>query len=160
MDIIKPASRRRQWLPLLAGATLLVLLGTSLFGLTRFEEALPELNRASVWSGAVERGELRLAIRATGRFVPARERWITAASDGLVETIAVEDGDAVEGGALLLELSNADAEQRALEARLTARTERASARASEARLHNAKHAHCFPERGCGLVCRHFPEERR
>lgn len=136
MDIVKERKGGRQWGTLLLGVGVLALFGSGLVGLTRFEPALPELDRATVWTGAVERGEFLIEVRATGRFVPASERWITAATSGLVESIAVADGDRLESGEALLLLSDDDVERQALEARLAARTERAEALAAEARLRN------------------------
>jgi HlyD family secretion protein len=70
-------------------------------------------------------------VSAAGAFKPIEQRWITAASPGVVEEVRVLPGDRVEPGTLLAVLSNPDvvSEQAQGEANL------ASAEAERASLH-------------------------
>ena len=68
-------------------------------------------------------------VRGTGTLVPEEIRWIPATTEGTVERIVIRPGAAVTPSTIVLELSNPELEQTALEAEL-------NLRAAEARFSN------------------------
>jgi len=117
MDIQRPdlsRAKRRRRLLLLGGGLVLVALAT--VGLTRLEPAAPTLERAMVWSDTVKRGPMTREVRGLGTLVPEEIRWITASSAGRVERILLLPGETVGPDTVLVELSNPELDQHALEA--------------------------------------------
>ena len=64
-------------------------------GLSRLEPAAPPVEEASIWMGVVERGEMIRQVRGTGSLVPEVIWWIPAESEGRVEQILEQPGNAV-----------------------------------------------------------------
>jgi len=132
MDVARPdQSRRRRQRQVGLGtlAVSAVLLVT--LGLSRLKPAAPTVERATIWIDAVKRGEMLRQVRGTGSLVPEGIRWIPAPSEGRVERIVVQPGAAVEADTVLLELSNPEVAQSALQAA-------ADLRAAEAQLAELK----------------------
>ena len=65
-------------------------------------------------------------VRGTGTLVPEEIRWIPATTEGTVERIVIRPGAAVRPSTVVLELSNPELEQTALEAELNLRAAEAS----------------------------------
>ncbi len=102
--------RRSLYGLLAAGAIVLVTVG-----LSRLEPAAPSLERGTVWMGDVERGSMVRQVRGSGTLVPEEIRWIPAENAGRVERIYVQAGAVVTATATILELSNPEREQEALD---------------------------------------------
>lgn len=104
MDI--PLTRRR-W-PRIAAVVLVVAVGltASVVTLGSIEPAVPSVARETLWTAKVQRGEMVREVRARGKLLPVRIRWITAPSPARIERSHVRSGDAVAEDALLFELSN------------------------------------------------------
>jgi len=66
----------------------------------------PAVQRSDLWLSTVERGPLPIVVSAAGAFKPIEQRWITAASPGVVEEVRVLPGDRVGPGTVLAVLSN------------------------------------------------------
>lgn len=81
----------------------------------------------------VERGELVRSVSGRGTLVPLRVRWLTATTAARVERLGVEPGATVDADTVVIELSNADLELAALQAR----SDLAAARADLANLNAA-----------------------
>src|SRR6185369_11491639 len=81
-----------------AAAILLVTLGVA-----RLKPAARSVPRATVWIDAVKRGPMVRQVRGIGTLVPVEVRWIPATTDARVERI-------------VLQPSNPEVEQRAIEA--------------------------------------------
>jgi HlyD family secretion protein len=113
MDVPLPPRARWPRRLLLAGA--LVVLGLGAWALARLQPAAPTIERAAVWSDTVKRGAMVQKVRGTGALVPEEIRWVTAASPGRVERIALLPGVAVQADTILVELSNPELEQTVLE---------------------------------------------
>ena len=113
-------SRRIRAAAILAACVALVSIIT--VSLARLKPAAPTVDRATVWTGTVERGQMLRQVRGTGTLVPEEVRWIPAATDGQVERILVQPGSAVEADSVLVELSNPELQLEAQDAsfRLTA----------------------------------------
>ncbi|MCG6928458.1 MAG: RND transporter, partial [Acidobacteria bacterium] len=130
MDIARPpeerARRRRRRVIYWSAGVVAILLVT--LGLSRLESAAPRVERATVWTDVVKRGNMVRQVRGLGTLVPEEIRWIPAVTDGRVERIVIYPGTEVAADSVILELSNpelqtsardADAELRAAEAQFT-----------------------------------------
>ncbi|MCS6805933.1 MAG: efflux RND transporter periplasmic adaptor subunit [Acidobacteriota bacterium] len=157
MDIPRPSVARRKRLRRalygLIGLGLIVLITV---GVSRLKPAPPSVERATVWIDTVKRGPMLRQVRGLGTLVPEEIRWIPAATEGRVERRLVQPGAVVKSDTVLLELSNPELEQAALEAKMQLRaaeaeytnlrvqlesqllTQRAQAAAVQAEYHQAK----------------------
>jgi HlyD family secretion protein len=116
MDIARPdiAEKKKRRRIIVAGASVLVVLALSL-GLSRLRPAAPTVD-STVWVDEVKRGPMVRQVRGLGTLVPVEIRWITAATDGRVERLAVLPGTPVKADTVLLELFNPEVELAALDA--------------------------------------------
>jgi len=105
--------RRRRWL--LGGITLVaVALITGAVSL--LEPAPPTVERNTVYFGTVQRGPMLRQVRGHGTLVPLEKRWLPTRTGGRIERILLRPGDRVEPDSVILELSNPEVEQAALDA--------------------------------------------
>ena len=107
IPISRPTRRTR---PLLLGGAALLLLGL-VAGLARLKPAAPSADRQSILVGTVKRGPMVFQVRGTGTLQPVEVRWITSATAGRVERVAVLPGTAVKAGDVILELANPELQQ-------------------------------------------------
>jgi len=105
--------RRRRWL--LGGGTLLVV-GLVTVGTSLLEPAPPSVDRDTVYFGTVERGSMLRQVRGHGTLVAVETRWIPARTRGRIERIRLQPGARVEPDSVILELSNPEVKQAALDA--------------------------------------------
>jgi HlyD family secretion protein len=120
MDVARdPAHLKRKRLKqfALAGAGILVIAAVSI-ALARMEPAAPTVERATLLIDTVKRGPLIRQVRGLGTLVPEDTRWLPATTDGRVERILLRPGAQVRADSVVLELSNPQVEQEALNARL------------------------------------------
>ncbi len=96
-----------------AGAVAILLVT---LGLSRLESAAPRVERATVWTDVVKRGNMLRQVRGLGTLVPEEIRWIPAATDGRVERIVIYPGTEVTADSVVLELSNPELQMSAEEA--------------------------------------------
>src|SRR5580704_3596197 len=121
MDIARPdikrQKRRRQIVGLVIG---LVLLGAVTFGVSRLKPAAPEVERSTVWTDTVKRGSMLRQVRGLGSLIPSQEftRQIPAETEATVVRIRMLPGSQVKADSILIEMSNPQVEQAALDARL------------------------------------------
>lgn len=92
----------------------------------------PTVQRSDLWISTVERGPLPITVSAAGAFTPIEQRWISAASPGVVEEVRVLPGDRVEPDTVLAVLSN----PAVVSEQAQARANLASAEAQRASLHS------------------------
>lgn len=97
-------------------ATLLVIAVS--IALARMEPAPPTVPVDTLLRDTVKRGSLVRQVRGPGTLVPEDTRWIPATTDARVERILLQPGAAVLADSVILELSNPQVEQEALNARL------------------------------------------
>jgi len=121
MDIARPdlkrQKRRRQ--VLLAGiAAVVVALAT--IGVSRLRPAAPSVERGTVWTDTVKRGSMLRQVRGLGSLIPSQEsvRQIPAETEATVLRIRILPGSQVKADTILLEMSNPQTEQAALDAQL------------------------------------------
>ncbi|MGH9379782.1 MAG: efflux RND transporter periplasmic adaptor subunit [Thermoanaerobaculia bacterium] len=117
MDVVNPAlgrAKRRRRLILSGAAVGVVALVT--VALSRLEPAAPSVDQRSLFLDTVRRGEMVRQVRGPGTLVPVEIRWIAAPVAGRVDRIPALAGERVTAETALLELSNPEVEQSALEA--------------------------------------------
>jgi len=132
MDFERHSQARRRKVRriiIVAGALLGVVALT--VGVSTLNPAVPRVQRAFVWIDAVKRGPMLRAVAGTGALVPVEIRWVPALTAGRVERILVLPGAAVKADTVVLELSNPELQQAALEAEW-------QVQAAEAELENLK----------------------
>ncbi len=112
--ILKRRRLRQVILAVLAGIVVLVVS----VALARMEPAAPSVERATVLEDVVKRGSIIRQVRGPGTLVPEDTRWLPATTDGRVERILLRPGARVEADSVILELTNPQVEQEALDARL------------------------------------------
>ncbi len=112
MDIPRPdvAKKKKARRIICTGAGLLVIT----VALSRLEPAAPSVNRATVYMDTVKRGSMLRQVRGPGTLVPEEIRWISARTDGRIERRMLP-GIKVEADTILLEMSNPELEQAALD---------------------------------------------
>ena len=121
MDIARPElkrqKRRRQiiW----AGVAIVLLVAATL-GVSRLKPAAPSVERGTVWTDTVKRGPMLRQVRGLGTLVPSQEavRQIPAETDATVVRIRLLPGSQVKADTVLLEMSNPQVEQAAIDAQL------------------------------------------
>jgi HlyD family secretion protein len=98
-----------------AGGVALVLVTIAIYSM---EPAALAVEKESVWVDAVKRGTMVREVRGPGTLVPEQIRWIAAASQGRVERVLLEAGTEVGADSVILELTNPEVEQAAMDAEL------------------------------------------
>ena len=119
MDIARPDIARAKKIRRIVYATgfaVVILLIT--VGVSRLEPAAPRVDKDTVYMDTVERGEMLRNVRGTGTLVPEQLRWITPITNGTVERLVLRPGATVRPDTVVIELSNPELEQQALENRL------------------------------------------
>jgi len=89
-------------------------------GLSRLKPAAPTVERSTVWMDTVKRGSVLRQVRGLGTLVPMEGsiQWIPAITEGRVDKILELPGTAVKPETALLEMSNPQLQQEALDASL------------------------------------------
>ena len=128
MDISRPdlkiKKRRRQALMIAGGV---VVLGVVTFLVYRLKPAAPSVDRSIVWTDTVKRGPLVVQVRGLGTLVPREDaiRQIPAQTEATVVRIRTLPGSIVKPDTVLLELSDPQLSQEALDAELSLKEARA-----------------------------------
>jgi HlyD family secretion protein len=99
-----------------AVGVLIIVLVSVVLG--QMKPAAPTVERATVWVDTVKRGPMVRQHRGLGTLVPEDTRWLPATTEGRVERIVLRAGAQVTPSSVILELSNPQVEQEALNARL------------------------------------------
>src|SRR5271168_4230621 len=121
MDIARPEfrvqKRRRSIIWVAAGSV--VLVGVTI-GVSRLKPAAPEVDRSTVWTDTVKRGPMLRQVRGLGSLIPSHEdvRQIPAETEATVIRIVKLPGSQVDPDTVLVEMSNSQLEQEALDAQL------------------------------------------
>ena len=121
MDIARPEfrtqKRRRQ--TIIAAAAVLAVAAVSV-GVSRLQPAAPTVERGTVWTDTVKRGPMLRQVRGLGTLVPSQEavRQIPAETEATVVRIHMLPGSQVTASTILLEMSNPQTEQAAVDAEL------------------------------------------
>jgi HlyD family secretion protein len=100
-----------------AGVGVLIVVLVSV-ALAQMKPAAPTVERATVWVDTVKRGPMVRQVRGLGTLVPEDTRWLPATTEGRVERIVLRPGAHVKPDSVILELTNPQVEQEAINARL------------------------------------------
>jgi HlyD family secretion protein len=120
MDIARPELARAKKIrrAIYGGIALVVLIIVTL-GLAKLKPAAPTVDRSTVWSGTVARGNMLREVRGLGTLVPEDIRWIAAQSNAKVDRIVLRSGATVKPDSIILELSDPQLQDDTLTAQLT-----------------------------------------
>ena len=121
MDIARPEfknQKRRRQLFILA-AVILAVSAVSV-GVSRLKPAAPTVDRGTVWTDTVKRGPMLRQVRGLGTLVPTQEavRQIPAETEATVVRIHMLPGSQVKADTILLQMTNPQTEQAAVDAQL------------------------------------------
>jgi multidrug efflux pump subunit AcrA (membrane-fusion protein) len=139
MDIARPEfkrqKRRRQIMWLGVGIVALV---AATVGVSRLKPAAPSVERGTVWTDTVKRGPMLRQVRGLGTLVPSQEavRQIPAETDATVVRIRLLPGSQVKADTVLLEMSNPQVEQAAIDAQLQLKAAEAAYQSLRGKLDN------------------------
>jgi len=109
----EPRRKTKRWVYLGIGIAVVVVITVAL---GRLGPAAPGVDRSSIWTDVVKRGEMVRQVRGPGTLVPEDVRYIASLTAGRVERRLVLPGAEVDSSTVLLELSNPDVEIQALDA--------------------------------------------
>ena len=121
MDIARPEfkqqKRRKQIMWVVIGV---VCLAAVTVGVSRLKPAAPEVERTTVWTDSVKRGPMLRQVRGLGSLIPSQEftRQIPAETEATVVRIRMLPGSQVKADTILVEMSNPQVEQAAVDAQL------------------------------------------
>ena len=101
-------------------AAIIILLSLAIVGgvtlaLAKLKPAAPTLDRSTAVIDTVKRGPMVREVRGSGTLVPQVVRWVPAPSDGRVEKILLQPGVEVRSDTVIVELSNPEMEQQAVD---------------------------------------------
>ena len=105
----KKKIRRTIWI----GVAVLAVAGVSV-AVSRLQPAAPLVPAGTPWIDAVKRGQMIRNVRGSGTLVPEDIRWITSTTAGRVERLVLRAGAQVKPDSVILEMSNPDLKQAAL----------------------------------------------
>src|SRR5208282_2334026 len=121
MDIARPefkTQKRRRQLFILAA----VILGVAAVsvGVSRLKPAAPTVERGTVWTDTVKRGPMLRQVRGLGTLEPTQEavRQIPAETEATVVRIYMLPGSQIKAGTILVQMTNPQTEQAAVDALL------------------------------------------
>jgi RND family efflux transporter MFP subunit len=121
MDIARPElktrKRRRQ---AIIGTVVALAVAAVSVAVMRLKPAAPTVERGTVWTDTVKRGPMLRQVRGLGSLVPSQEsvRQIPAETEATVVRIQLLPGSQVTAGSIMLEMSNPQTEQAAVDAQL------------------------------------------
>ena len=121
MDIARPEFKEQKRRRLVISATIgLVCLVAVTAAVSRLKPAAPELERSTVWTDTVKHGVMLRQVRGLGSLVPSQEfiRQIPAETEATVVRIRMLPGSKVTANDVLMEMSNPQVEQAAVDAKL------------------------------------------
>ena len=137
MDIARPEfkeQKRRRQIAVGSAVAVLVILTTIL--VYRLKPAAPTVERGTVWTDSVKRGSMLRQVRGIGSLVPSQESvlQIPAETEATVVRIRMLPGSLVKADTILLEMSNPQVEQAAVDADLQWKAAQAEYQSQRAKL--------------------------
>jgi HlyD family secretion protein len=136
MDVIRTDAPRRRSRLMIAGIVAVVIVAT--IAIARLRPAAFAVERASIVTDTVRRGEMTREVRGSGVLTPVDVRWIAATTDARVERIVVQPGTAVKADTVLIELSDPQQQQAGRDAEWQLRAAEADYETTRAQLENEK----------------------
>ncbi len=121
MDIARPEFKRQKIRrQIVLTAVAVVAIAGATVGVMRLRPAAPSVERGTVWTDTVKHGSMLRQVRGPGSLVPTQEavRQIPAETEATVVRIHLLPGSQVKANDILLEMSNPQVEQAAVDAQL------------------------------------------
>jgi HlyD family secretion protein len=117
MDVARPdiARRKRRRRIVVSIISAVALAGVTI-GLSQLQPAAPSVEKGSVWTDTVKRGEMLRVVRGNGTLVPEQIQFVQSETGGRVERILIKPGAQVTPDTILMELSNPELKQAAFDA--------------------------------------------
>lgn len=137
MDIVRPEVKRKKRIRLIiyiVAAVVLIPLVT--YALSRLKPAAPSVDNGTIWTDSVKRGPMLREVRGLGTLVPETILLIPAATDGRVDKRYILPGTPVKAGTSILDLSNPELQQTALDAEYQMKGAQANLEQTRALLQN------------------------
>jgi len=139
MDIVRDESvkkKKRQKQTAMIVVAVIAVLGATL-GVSKLKPALQSVDGGTIWPDTVKRGSMLRQVRGLGSLVPIPDdvRLIPAETDARVERILIlPGGTPIKADAVIMELSNPQVEQEALNADLELRSAEAEYQNTKAKI--------------------------
>jgi len=121
MDIARPDLKLKKKRRLIFWSAIVVVsLGIVTIAVGRLKPAAPEVERSTIWSDSVKRGFMLRQVRGLGSLIPSQEftRQLPAEIEATVVRVLKLPGSLVTADTVLLEMSNPQVEQAAVDAKL------------------------------------------
>lgn len=137
MDIVRPEVKRKKRVRLIiyiVAAVVLIPLVT--YALSRLKPAAPSVDSGTIWTDTVKRGPMLREVRGLGTLVPETILLIPAATDGRVDKRYILAGTPVKANTAILDLSNPELQQTALDAEYQMKGAQANLEQTRALLQN------------------------
>ena len=138
MDIARPDIKQKKMRRTLVWSAIGVVVAVALAVLVaRLKPASPTVDRSSIWTDTVKRGDLTIQVRAsTGQLVPREDsiQLIPAETDATVVRIRVLPGTKVTPDTILMDLADPQLDQELLNAQLALKGAEADYKSLEATL--------------------------
>jgi HlyD family secretion protein len=137
VDIARPEAKRKKKIRrtiYIAAAVVLIPLVT--YALSKLKPAAPTVDSATVWTDTVKRGPMLREVRGLGTLVPETIRLIPAATDGQVVQRNLLPGTPLKADTVILEMSNPELQQAALDAEYQMKGAEANLEQTKALLQN------------------------
>jgi HlyD family secretion protein len=137
VDIARPEAKRKKKIRrtiYIAAAVVLIPLVT--YALSKLKPAAPTVDSATVWTDTVKRGPMLREVRGLGTLVPETVRLIPAATDGQVVQRNLLPGTPLKADTVILEMSNPELQQAALDAEYQMKGAEANLEQTKALLQN------------------------
>jgi HlyD family secretion protein len=117
MDVARPdLARKKRRRRLILSILSLVAVAAVTLGLSQLDPAAPTVEKGSIWTDTVKRGEMLRQVRGNGSLVPEQIQFVQSETDGRVERILVKPGAQVTPETVIMELSNAELKQEVFDA--------------------------------------------
>jgi HlyD family secretion protein len=137
MDIARPEFKERKRKRQIAvGALIAVVVTAMTIVVYRLRPAAPTVERGTVWTDSVKRGSMLRQVRGIGSLVPSQESvlQIPAETEATVVRIRMLPGSQVKADTVLMEMSNPQVEQAAVDADLQWKQAQAEYQSQRAKL--------------------------
>jgi HlyD family secretion protein len=137
MDIARPEQKKRKRKrQLLYGAAGLLVIIMATAALARLKPAAPTVDRSTIWTDSVKRGPMLREVRGLGTLVPETVWVIPAATEGRVQKRYLLPGTPVKAGTVILDLTDPQLQQEALDAQYQLKGAEAAYEQTKAQLQN------------------------
>lgn len=143
MDIIRDTKPQKKKKRIVVGAAVVVVLAVLFFGANMLPEAVPTVERASIWTDTVEQGTMIRKVGGPGTLVPEQSRLVTAVTNGRIEQIEILPGTEVQPGDVIMVMSNPDVQMQLLDAQ----TQLSAARSSLTQLRSSLQTQRLSQQG-------------